>query len=109
VLFPVSHPPCETYGLLLSTGDLRIGFTSDTNCDIPEESLSLLEGADLLFIDALVPPPISIPQHMNYAEACELARILRVKEWRCVHMSHLLPWDLPNTGIDGEEFTFPDP
>jgi hypothetical protein len=42
VLFPVSHPPCETYGLLLSTGDLRIGFTSYTNCDIPEDSLSLL-------------------------------------------------------------------
>jgi phosphoribosyl 1,2-cyclic phosphate phosphodiesterase len=109
VLFPVSHPPCETYGLLLSTGDLRIGFTSDTNCDIPENSLSLLEEADLLFIDAFVPSPINIPQHMNYAEACELARILRVKEWRCVHMSHHLPWDFPNTGFDGEEFTFQDP
>lgn len=109
VLFPVSHPPCETYGLLLTAGDVRIGFTSDTNRNIPSESLSLIEGADLLFIDALVPPPISIPQHMNYAEACELAEVLRVKEWRCVHMSHLLPWDVPNAGTDGEEFTFQDP
>jgi phosphoribosyl 1,2-cyclic phosphate phosphodiesterase len=107
-LFPVSHPPCETYGLLLSSEDLRIGFTSDTNRNIPEESLSLLEGADLLFIDALVPSPIRIPQHMNYKEACELAGYLQVKKFRCVHMSHLIPWDLPNTGKDGEEFTFPD-
>jgi len=107
-LFPVSHPPCETYGLLLSSKDLRIGFTSDSNRNIPEESLALLEGADLLFIDAFVPSPICIPQHMNYTEACELADCLRVKKFRCVHMSHLLPWDLPNIGKDGEEFTFPD-
>ena len=107
-LFPVSHPPYEAYGLLLSSRDFRIGFTSDTNRNIPGESLSLLERVDLLFIDALVPSPIHIPQHMNYTEACELAGCLQVKEFRCVHMSHLLPWDLPNTGRDGEEFTFPD-
>jgi phosphoribosyl 1,2-cyclic phosphate phosphodiesterase len=107
-LFPVSHPPAETYGLLLSTAGASIGFTSDTNRDIPSESLSLLAGVDLLFIDALTPSPIRIRQHMNYGEACALADCLDVREFRCVHMSHLLPWDLPHTSRDGDRFTFPD-
>jgi phosphoribosyl 1,2-cyclic phosphate phosphodiesterase len=107
-LFPVCHPPAETYGLLLSTGGASIGFTSDTNRNIPCESLSLLEGVDLLFIDALTPAPIRIRQHMNYGEAVALADCLEVREFRCVHMSHMLPWDLPHTGRDGDCFTFPD-
>ncbi len=107
-LFPVCHPPAETYGLLISTGEARIGFTSDTNQDIPPESRSLLAGVDLLFIDALAPSPIRIRQHMNYGEACNLAGELGVGEFRCVHMSHLMPWDLPFCGRDGESFSFPD-
>ncbi len=108
ILFPVCHPPAEAYGLLLSTPDASVGFTSDTNRNIPPESLSLLAGADLLFIDALAPPPIRIRQHMNYGEACALAGDLGVREFRCVHMSHLMPWDLPNTSRDGDTFSFPD-
>ncbi|NYT07252.1 MAG: MBL fold metallo-hydrolase [Methanomicrobiales archaeon] len=107
-LFPVCHPPAETYGLLLSTRNAAIGFTSDTNRNISSESRSLLAGADLLFIDALAPSPIRIRQHMNYGEACDLARELGVREFRCVHMSHLMPWDLPHTSRDGERFEFPD-
>ena len=106
-LVPVCHPPAETYGLLLSTGDASIGFTSDTNRNIPSESLALLAGVDLLFIDALAPSPIRTRQHMNYDEACALARELGVREFRCVHMSHLLPWDLPHTSRDGDSFSFP--
>ena len=106
-LFPVCHPPAETYGLLLSTDDIAIGFTSDTNQDIPRDSRSLLAGVDLLFIDALAPSPLRIRQHMNYGQACALAEDLNVRDFRCVHMSHLLPWNLPYCGRDGDVFTFP--
>jgi phosphoribosyl 1,2-cyclic phosphate phosphodiesterase len=41
-------------------------------------------------------------------EACALAAELGAGDFRCVHMSHLLPWDLPHTGRDGETFSFPD-
>lgn len=107
-LVPVCHPPAETYGLRISTGEATIGFTSDTNRDIPGESRALLAGVDLLFIDALAPSPIRIPQHMNYGQACTLAGELGVGDFRCVHMSHMLPWDLPSCGRDGESFSFPD-
>jgi phosphoribosyl 1,2-cyclic phosphate phosphodiesterase len=107
-LFPVNHPPMETYGLLIRDHDIRIGYTSDTNDCIPEESLSLLEDLDLLFIDALVPPEWKIPQHMNYQEAVSLAGRLRAVNFRCVHMSHHIPFDLAHTGRDGERFSFPD-
>lgn len=105
-LVPVNHPPAETYGLVLTYGKVKIAFTSDTNANIPAESLSLFSGADLLFVDALVPPSIHIDKHMNYHDACTLSAALEVKDFRCVHMSHNIPWDLPNIGKDGETFCF---
>ncbi|HON81564.1 MAG TPA: MBL fold metallo-hydrolase [Methanoregulaceae archaeon] len=107
-LVPVCHPPAETYGILLSSSAATIGFTSDTNRDLSAESRSLFAGTDLLFIDALAPSPIRVRQHMNYGEACALAAELEAGDFRCVHMSHLLPWDLTHTGRDGETFSFPD-
>jgi phosphoribosyl 1,2-cyclic phosphate phosphodiesterase len=107
-LLPVNHPPAETYGLVIRDGETRIGFTSDTNARIPAESLSCLEDLDLLFIDALVPPGYHIPKHMNYQDALSLAHRLRAAEFRCVHMSHHIPFGLAHTGRDGESFYFPD-
>jgi phosphoribosyl 1,2-cyclic phosphate phosphodiesterase len=105
--FLVSHPPAYTCGLLFDTGKSRVGFTSDTNIDIPEQSLALLQDLDLLLLDALVPPGITIHKHMNYHDARTLAESLRPKEYRCVHQSHMLPWDLPCLGMDGDTFEFP--
>jgi len=105
-LVPVNHPPAETYGIVLTDGTVTIAFTSDSNASIPSESLSHFFGADLLFVDAMVPPSIHIPKHMNYHEACTLAAELEVKDFRCVHMSHKIPWDLPHIGRDGETFHF---
>ena len=104
-LIPVNHPPAEAYGVVITCGERKVGFTADTNADIPPESLSLLAGADLLFTDALVPPSVHIDKHMNYTDACHLAARLGVTDFRCVHMSHTLPWDLPHTGRDGESFS----
>jgi len=105
--FMVKHPPAFTCGMLFETGQARIGFTSDTNRDIPKRSLDLLGNLNLLLLDAIVPSRISIPKHMNYLDACTLAGQLAPEDFRCVHMSHHIPWDLPHTGRDGEVFEFP--
>jgi phosphoribosyl 1,2-cyclic phosphate phosphodiesterase len=105
--FMVKHPPAYTCGLLFETGKSRVGFTSDTNIDIPQRSLDLLGNLDLLLLDALVPSSVTIHKHMNYLDACMLADRLKPKDFRCVHQSHLLPWDLPHLAIDGDIFEFP--
>ena len=105
-LFIVKHPPAFTCGILFETADSRVGFTSDTNLDIPQKSLDLLSNLDLLLLDAIVPSDITIHKHMNYLDACTLAGNLSPKEYRCVHLSHLMPWDLPHLGKDGDTFEF---
>ena len=105
-LVEVNHPPAYTCGVVISDGETRIGYTADTRADIPAASLQAFTGVDLLFIDALVPPQFNIPKHMNYREACEVAGRIGASEFRCVHMSHHVAWDLPNTGKDGETFCF---
>lgn len=106
--FLVSHPPVYTCGLVFDSGKSRVGFTSDTNDKIPQKSMELLEGLDLLLLDALVPSEITtIHKHMNYLEACMIAERLKPKDFRCVHQSHLLPWDLPHCSRDGDTFEFP--
>jgi phosphoribosyl 1,2-cyclic phosphate phosphodiesterase len=102
----VKHPPAYTCGILFETDTSKVGFTSDTNSDIPSKSLGLLTDLDLLLIDALVPSEITIHKHMNYLDACTLAHNLAPKDYRCIHLSHLIPWDLPHLGRDGDTFEF---
>ncbi len=104
--FLVTHPPAYTCGMLFETGNSRIGFTSDTNREIPQQSLAMLEGLDMLFMDAIVPAGITIQKHMNYQDAVTMARDLKPSDFRCVHLSHLMPWDLPHLGVDCETFEF---
>jgi len=104
--FMVTHPPAFTCGMLFETENSCVGFTSDTNRDIPQKSLDLLTDLDLLLLDALVPAGISIAKHMNYLDACTLAQDLAPKDYRCVHVSHHMPWDLPHLGNDGDTFEF---
>jgi phosphoribosyl 1,2-cyclic phosphate phosphodiesterase len=104
--FMVRHPPAFTCGMLFETADSRIGFTSDTNSDIPQRSLDLLGDLDLLLMDCLVPSSIRIQKHMNYLEACTLAQQLGPQDYRCIHLSHMMPWDLPHLAKDCETFEF---
>jgi phosphoribosyl 1,2-cyclic phosphate phosphodiesterase len=106
-LFVVRHPPAYTCGMIFETGESKVGFTSDTNIDIPQQSLDLLKDLDLLLLDAIVPSNINIHKHMNYLDACTLAGRLAPVDFLTVHMSHMMPWDLPHTGKDGETFVFP--
>ncbi|MDH7593758.1 MAG: MBL fold metallo-hydrolase [Methanomicrobiales archaeon] len=103
-IFPVNHPPALTYGIRIEEAGRIFAYTSDTRRDIPAGSMELLQGADLLLVDAIVPPDIHLSKHMNYREACELAHEVRAREFRCVHMSHMIPWDLPHTAMDMESF-----
>ncbi len=104
--FPVNHPPMYTCGLLMEHDGVRVAYTSDTRKDIPESSLDLLRGVDMLFVDAIAPPGYSIHKHMNYAEAVALAGDVGARDFRCVHMSHLVPWGTPHAGRDMERFRF---
>jgi phosphoribosyl 1,2-cyclic phosphate phosphodiesterase len=104
--FMVKHPPAFTCGMLFETEESRVGFTSDTNIDIPQKSLDLLGDLDLLLLDAIAPSNVRITKHMNYLDACTLAGQLAPVDFQCVHMSHMVPWDLPHTGKDGDCFSF---
>lgn len=103
---PVIHPPAYTCGVLIEAGGVRIGYTSDSISELPEKTREALLGADLLFVDALLPSHLHVPKHMNYQEACDLAGSTGAGDFRCVHVSHHMPWDLPHLGMDGETFLF---
>lgn len=103
--FDVNHPPGPCYGIRVEADGATLGFTADTTAHIPNGSMELLREVDLLVIDALVPPNLHLNKHMNYQEACDLASILHPKTVRYVHLSHLIPWDMPRTGKDMESFT----
>lgn len=106
-LFPVNHPPVPSFGVRIDSPEGSIAYTGDTRADLPERSEPLLSGVDLLVLDAIVPPEIRLNKHMNYQEARELARRAGPREWCCVHLSHLIPWDLPHLARDGDCIRFP--
>lgn len=105
-LFPVNHPPAYTTGLRIEHQGTVICYTADTRADLDPASRALLAGADLLLIDGIVPPGYHLHKHMNYEEACRIAEESGAKEFRCVHLSHMIPFDLAHTGHDGEMFRF---
>ncbi|MDD1672994.1 MAG: MBL fold metallo-hydrolase [Methanomicrobiales archaeon] len=99
---PVNHPSVPTFGLCIESDGVAIGYTSDTRVDIPSTTRSHLEGMDLLLVDAIVPSDLHLNKHMNYEEACNLSRELGARDFRCVHLSHLVSWDLPHLGRDSD-------
>lgn len=106
-LVEVIHPPVYTCGVVFSDGKVRIGYTSDTNEHLPIETRRLLTGLDLLLIDGLFPSSFKkVEKHLNYEEAVEMASLLGTRDFRVVHMSHYLQFDLPHQGYDGERFIF---
>ncbi len=102
--FVVNHPPVYTCGIRMEHEGVVIAYTSDTRKDIPEKSLDLLCGADLLLVDGIAPAGYNIHKHMNYADAVELAGSVGARDYRVVHMSHLVPFGMPNAGYDMECF-----
>lgn len=108
--FKVNHPPVEVpTGVIIHEGDKKVVITGDTNLEIPEASLELMENPDLLIADAIVPPHIHIKKHMNSEEAMALAVQLNAKEIVLTHLSHLFrPHHIESVflplGYDGQVF-----
>ncbi|MDD3976875.1 MAG: MBL fold metallo-hydrolase [Methanomicrobium sp.] len=100
----VNHPPMYTCGVVVECDGKRIGFTSDTNNKLSNETLEALKDCDILFLDALMPPSVHIGKHMNYKEALDLAKSLSPKEFRFIHMSHNIPFNWDNIASDGDIF-----
>ena len=91
-LFRVTHPDIEmATGMVVRHRGKKAVYTGDTNLDIPPESLALMEDADLLIADAIVPPHINIPKHMNAADAMKLAERIGAKRTVLVHVAHMYP------------------
>lgn len=106
-LIEVTHASVYTCGVVISDGKTRIAYTSDTNEKIPDKSLNLIRGSDLLFIDGLFPDSFKkVEKHLNYEEAINLAGNLSVRDFRIVHMSHYIPFNALGQGRDGEKFLF---
>lgn len=112
ILFKVTHPPLEeSAGVMIKDGRSKIVITGDTASLIPQKSLKLMSGPDLLIADAIIPPRGILPKHMNAKEAMELACKLNAKKVVLTHLSHMFPphdesvkeWPL---GYDGMEFEF---
>lgn len=108
--FKVNHPPVEVpVGVIILEGDKKVVITGDTNLEIPEASLKLMQDPDLLIADAIAPPHIHIEKHMNSEEAMVLAEQLNAKEVVLTHISHLFrPHNIEALyiplGYDGQVF-----
>ena len=74
----------------------NVAYCTDTN-QIPEESLALLEGLDVLILDALRHRPHVT--HFSVEEAVELATRLRPKQTYFTHISHDLDYEETNAGL----------
>ncbi len=110
-LFRVTHLPFENaVGVKITDGDKTVVITGDTNKEIPEESLKMMEDADLLVADALA-PTFKLKKHMNAAQALALGKKLRAKQIVLTHVGHFFgphdgaskKWPL---GYDGMVFEF---
>jgi phosphoribosyl 1,2-cyclic phosphate phosphodiesterase len=74
----------------------NIAYCTDTN-RIPLESKALLQGLDVLFVDALRQK--SHPTHFSLEEAVETARELGARQTYFTHMSHDLEHEATNAAL----------
>jgi phosphoribosyl 1,2-cyclic phosphate phosphodiesterase len=74
----------------------QIAYCTDTNA-IPPESWPLLEGLDVLVLDALRPKPH--PTHFGLDQAIEVAQRLKPKRTYFTHMSHDLEHEATNATL----------
>ncbi len=92
VPIPLMHGPMPVLGF-------RFGpFAYCTDCSfIPEESFRLLEGVEVLILDALRRKPH--PTHFNLDQAVEAARRIGARETYFTHIAHELGHAETNAGL----------
>ena len=71
----------------------NVAYCTDTS-GIPPESMALLEGLDVLILDALRLDPH--PTHFSLEQAVEIARQLKPRRTLFTHMSHDLEYEATN-------------
>jgi phosphoribosyl 1,2-cyclic phosphate phosphodiesterase len=128
-LVPVQHPPLDCYGVRIEDPDTgaALALSGDSSYGIPDRSRAVLRGADLLFVDGIVPAKYceyhpaggSHPaedgtyrtfgsKHMTIEGARAMAADLAADDYRIVHLSHYVPADEAfddDMAVDGERFT----
>ncbi len=94
------------HGQLAILGFRAGGFAYCTDCSqIPPESFRLLEGLDVLVLDALRRTPH--PTHFNLEQAIEAARRIGARETYFTHIAHELKHAETNAELpDGMELAF---
>ncbi|MBY0459254.1 MAG: MBL fold metallo-hydrolase, partial [Gemmataceae bacterium] len=105
---PLIHGRFNVFGFRI--GD--VAYCTDVSV-IPERSWPLLEGLDVLVIDALRPGKPH-PSHFGLDQALEVIRRLRPRQAYLTHMAHTMEYDelmrtLPKgvePAYDGLKFTF---
>ncbi len=78
---PLKHGKLNTLGYRIR----NMAYLTDCS-ELPNSSLNLLKGVEVLIIDALRYRPH--PTHMNIAEALEVVNKLNIKEAYLTHLSH---------------------
>lgn len=83
--FPVVHGRMQVTGFRISDGNVEMAFITDCN-QIPESSLDLLHGLDLLIIDALRYRPH--PTHLHLDQTLAYIDQLKPRRSLLTHMGH---------------------
>lgn len=92
---PVIHGEQEIFGYRFGSAAYLTDFSS-----IPEPSMKLLEGLDILFLDALRHKPH--PTHSTLENSVAIAKKLKAKRTFFTHISHDLPHEETNRALPPE-------
>lgn len=82
VPIPVIHGDWTILGFRIG----RFAYITDTN-GIPQESMKLLEGVEVLALDGLRPAPPH-PTHFTITDAVQAAQQIRARETWLIHLTH---------------------
>ena len=104
---PVTHGPNTILGYRFGGA----AYLTDLN-DIPETSIPLLQGLDILILDALRRQPH--PSHAHLDKSIQLVNVLQPRRAFFTHISHDLDHNATNAALppsiqlahDGLELTF---
>ncbi|MGQ9648580.1 MAG: MBL fold metallo-hydrolase [Phycisphaerae bacterium] len=98
-LFGVRVVPIPLYHGKLTILGYRIGpFAYCTDCNqIPEESMTLLQGLEVLVLDGLRRRPH--PTHFNLEQAVDVARQVGAQQTFFTHIAHELGHEATNAGL----------
>jgi phosphoribosyl 1,2-cyclic phosphate phosphodiesterase len=87
VPIPVAHGNWTIFGFRIG----RFAYLTDTN-GVPESSMKLLEGVEVLALDGLRPAPAH-PTHFTIGQAVECAQKIGARETWLIHLAHEVEHD----------------